>query len=130
MTKKEDAAYDLHLADGRKIRSETQPIIATGFYSGTKQIKHLFEWAENGKPLLTDADMSTITENLYVIGPSVQHQKAVFCFIYKFRQRFAVIAEHLLKKLGHPLDEKVLSEYKENQMFLTDLSCCEVQCEC
>lgn len=130
MTKKGDSAYDLHLADGRKIRSETRPIIATGFYPGAKQIKHLFEWTENGKPLLTNADMSTITENLYVIGPSVQHQKAVFCFIYKFRQRFAVIAEHLLKKLGHPLDEKVLSEYKENQMFLTDLSCCEVDCEC
>ncbi|MEC1261312.1 NAD(P)-binding domain-containing protein [Bacillus swezeyi] len=130
MTKKGCSAYDLYLANGRKIRSDTRPIIATGFHSGAKQIEHLFEWAENGKPLLTEADMSTITDDLYLIGPSVQHQKAVFCFIYKFRQRFAVIAEHLLKKLGYPPDEKVLSEYRENQMFLTDLSCCEVHCEC
>jgi len=127
---KNGPAYDLYLSDGRKIRSETRPIIATGFHSGAKQIEHLFEWGENGKPLLTNEDMSTVTDGLYLIGPSVQHQNAVFCFIYKFRQRFAVIAEHLLEKRKFSIDEKVLTEYRENQMFLTDLSCCEVQCEC
>ncbi|WP_258523548.1 NAD(P)-binding domain-containing protein [Bacillus licheniformis] len=33
------------------------------------------------KPLLTNEDMSTVTDGLYLIGPSVQHQNAVFCFI-------------------------------------------------
>ncbi|QHZ48322.1 NAD(P)/FAD-dependent oxidoreductase [Bacillus sp. NSP9.1] len=124
------AAYDLHLSDGRRIRSETRPIVATGFHSGAEQISRLFAWGEDGKPLLTKEDMSTKTEHLYLIGPSVRHQNAVFCFIYKFRQRFAVIAEHLLKKWDFALDENVLAEYRNNQMFLDDLSCCEVECEC
>ncbi|WP_217620829.1 NAD(P)-binding domain-containing protein, partial [Bacillus sp. GbtcB13] len=35
---KNGPAYDFFLSDGRKIRPETRPIIATGFHSGAKQI--------------------------------------------------------------------------------------------
>lgn len=127
---KEKNGYTLFLSNGEQMVTQTKPILATGFRSGAEQIRSLFEWGENGKPKLTVHDESTITPNLFLIGPSVAHNQAIFCFIYKFRQRFAVVAKQLVDRFGLPHEEDVFTHYANNQMYLTDLSCCEVKCEC
>ncbi|MGG3574593.1 NAD(P)/FAD-dependent oxidoreductase [Bacillus gobiensis] len=127
---KEQSGYQLLLADGATYFSKTKPILATGFLSGAKQIESFFEWREDGLPHLTENDESTIVSNLFLIGPSVRQQAVIFCFIYKFRQRFAVVAKEVITRLGLDCDEKVFDNYRRNQMFLDDLSCCGVECEC
>ncbi|MBO8176335.1 MAG: NAD(P)-binding domain-containing protein [Bacillus sp. (in: Bacteria)] len=128
--KKKENGYLLFLSNGEQLMTETKPILATGFRSGAEQIQSLFEWGENGKPKLTLYDESTITPNLFLIGPSVAHDQAIFCFIYKFRQRFAVVAKKLVDRYQLPHEEEVFTLYANNQMYLTDLSCCEVKCDC
>lgn len=127
----EQDEYSIHLQNGHTISSQLQPILATGFKSGVEQIQEFFEWKENGKPKLSEeADESTLIKNLFVAGPSVEHDSAIFCFIYKFRARYAVMIEHLLNKWSIKIDQNVLKDYRENQMIADDLSCCEVDCEC
>ncbi|MFB5663130.1 NAD(P)/FAD-dependent oxidoreductase [Alteribacillus sp. HJP-4] len=129
--KEERSGYTVKLDNGEHIETSFPPILATGFHSGATQIKSLFEWQPNGKPYVTEeADESTITEGLYLTGPSVQHESAVFCFIYKFRARFAVVVNHLFNKWGMEMDEGVFEDYMTNQMVVEDVTCCEVSCEC
>ena len=107
--------------------SATQPILCTGFESSLKQIAHLFNWSE-GYAGLTQEDESTITPGLFVVGPSVRHSNVIFCFIYKFRQRFAVVANAIAQRLG--IDPTPLEVYRQEGMFLDDLSCCDDDCLC
>lgn len=130
LAKYENNQYTLYLSDGTVMKSEAKPILATGFKPGARQIQHLFNWGEDGIPLLTDKDESTVQKNLFLLGPNVRHQKVIFCFIYKYRQRFAIVAMEMIDRLKIPYEEKVLEKYKQNQMYLDDLSCCEVKCEC
>lgn len=123
--------YEIRLENDQQLYSATKPIIATGFSTGVQQIAHFFEWQENNKPQLTEeADESTLIKNLFVAGPSVQHRQAVFCFIYKFRARFAVTIKHLFDQWGYECSTDVLADYENNQMVIHDLSCCDVHCEC
>ena len=103
------------------------PILCTGFDTSLKQIAPLFDWSE-GYAALTENDESTITPGLFVAGPSVRHGDLIFCFIYKFRQRFAVVAEAIGDRLG--LDLSPLDAYREAGLFLDDLSCCSNDCIC
>lgn len=125
-----DGLFHLYLSDGTTWKTQTRPILATGFKSGASQIAHFFEWGEDGVPELTENDESTIQRNLFLLGPSVRHKNVIFCFIYKFRQRYAVVAKEILHRLNSHYDEQIFNKYKQNQMYLDDLSCCEVRCEC
>ncbi|WP_088241077.1 NAD(P)/FAD-dependent oxidoreductase [Calothrix rhizosoleniae] len=107
--------------------SPTQPILCTGFEGSLKQIAHLFDWSE-GYAGLTEEDESSITPGLFVVGPSVRHSNVIFCFIYKFRQRFAVVANAIAQRLG--IDTTPLEIYRQEGMFLEDLSCCDNDCVC
>jgi thioredoxin reductase len=104
------------------------PILATGFSGSLKLLESLFTWKKNGYVDLTERDESTITPGLFVAGPMVRHEDAIFCFIYKFRQRFAVVANAIAQQLG--IDTEPLEVYRKKQMFLDDLSCCEEECAC
>ncbi|THF79450.1 NAD(P)/FAD-dependent oxidoreductase [Cohnella fermenti] len=110
------------------VTSVTPPILATGFHGSLKLVEHLFERSAEGTPALTGHDESTMTPGLYLSGPAVKHGNLHFCFIYKFRQRFGVIADRIASKLG--LDCTVLEEYRKQGFFLDDLSCCGENCEC
>ena len=77
---------------------------------------------------MCDEDESSHTPGLFVTGPMVRHDAAIFCFIYKFRQRFAVVANAIAKRLV--VDPEPLEKYRKKQMFLDDLSCCGEECEC
>lgn len=125
-----DDNYVLYLSDGTTHVSKTRPILATGFIPGVKQVEELFEW-DNAKIVkLTAQDESTITPGLFLVGPNVKHQNVIFCYIYKFRQRFAVVAKEILNRNNVNYSNEVFDIYRDNNMYLDDLSCCEVNCEC
>jgi len=106
----------------------TRPILATGFESNLGPVSALFDHSEDGIEL-TDEDESTETPGLFLSGPEVQHDGQMFCFIYKFRARFPVIASTIGERLN--LDTDALEPYEDANMFLEDLSCCEpVNCDC
>jgi hypothetical protein len=72
------------------------------------------------------------TNNFFLVGPQVKHGSALFCFIYKYRQRFAIVAEKIAQELNVPNSkiEEVINEYKKNNFYLDDLSCCDDECVC
>ena len=78
-------------------------------------------------PLLTEEDESTKTPGLFLVGPAVRHGELSFCFVYKFRQRFGVVADAICKGLGHDTAAAVEQARKMN-MFLDDFSCCKSAC--
>jgi hypothetical protein len=53
-------------------------------------------------PKLTKCDESTICPGLFLCGPQVRQDDEIFCFIYKYRQRFAVVVNEIAKRLGMP----------------------------
>ncbi|MCS7464495.1 NAD(P)-binding domain-containing protein [Paenibacillus doosanensis] len=112
----------------RFVKTSHQPILATGFKGSLEMIRHLFEQDEDDVTILNEYDESTKTPGLFVSGPSVTHGSLLFCFIYKFRQRFGVVAEAIGQRLG--LDTQPLEEYRKQGMMLTDLSCCGEDCTC
>jgi putative flavoprotein involved in K+ transport len=107
--------------------TSTPPILCTGFDSSLKQIAHLFDWS-NGYAALSEEDESTLTPGLFVVGPSVRHGELIFCFIYKFRQRFAVVGNAIAQRLE--IDTTPLEAYCQEGLFLDDLSCCSNDCIC
>ena len=92
-----------------------------------KIVSNLFEHRDDGLPLLSEKDESTITSGMYLCGPTVRHDNLVFCFIYKYRQRFAVVAKAIATSLGLPAED--LESYRQWGMYLDDLSCCGEECE-
>jgi len=106
----------------------TRPLLATGFEPNLGPAESLFS-IHDGTVELTDRDESTETPGLFLAGPDVVHNGVMFCFIYKFRARFPVIAEEIGDRLG--VDTDALDVYREQNMFLDDLSCCEPDmCDC
>lgn len=129
---REGGDYILHADEGENIISSSQPLLANGFEGSLSLIKDMFEW-EDDFPKLTENDESSISPGLFVSGPSVYHSGALFCFIYKFRQRFPIIAEKITQDLGMDQDEKVINtieDYKKKNYYLKDLSCCNDECSC
>lgn len=109
--------------------SDTQPILATGFKSSLTVIKDLFDWEpEKSYCLLNEHDESVKTPGLFLVGPQVRHDDLIFCFIYKYRQRFGVVANAIGERLG--MDTTSLDYYRSEGLYLDDLSCCGEECEC
>jgi len=124
----EEGTYDVVGTDGESFTTRNRPVLATGFECGLGPADEHFDF-EQGHPRLTDRDESTATDGLFLVGPQVAHDGQQFCFIYKFRQRFAVVADEIAARLG--VDRAPLDEYREKDMFLEDLSCCEPDmCDC
>jgi len=110
--------------------SRTRPILANGFHSGLGLVQGLFDHDEKGLPVFSEeADESTRVSGLFYSGPALVHRRALFCFIYKFRARFGVIALEIASRLGKPeVDEKLIPYLKAGFMN-SDLDCC-TNCEC
>ncbi len=122
------ADYIIHGLEGEQWHSRTAPILATGFVGSLGLIHELFDWhPERFYAQLTASDESVKTPGLFLVGPSVRHGNLILCFIYKFRQRFTVVAQAIGERLG--LDTSGLNAYRP-QMFLEDLSCCDDTCTC
>lgn len=130
---KKDIGYQLHFKDGRVIKSEEMPICATGFSLVKKPIEEFVTDRDDGSPKLHAAtDEFFGHENIYLSGPSVRHDDHIFCFIYKFRQRFGVIVEDILTKEEYNEEDiaALVKNWKRNGMYLSDLSCCDDECVC
>ena len=119
--------YELTTEDGSSFKSKVQPLMASGFEGGHKFVDHLFEQREDGFPLLTERDESTIVPGMFLCGPAVRHEREVFCFIYKYRQRFGIVAEAIASSLDIPTEE-FIKAYRGWGMYLDDLSCCGQEC--
>ena len=120
----------VHASDGREWPSETRPILATGFKGSLAYLDGLIEFNEDGAPVVTEeADESTLVPGLFISGPILEHRGVNFCFIYKFRQRFAVVADAIAQRLGKDTTEAVAAR-RAAGMYLDDLSCCEESCAC
>ncbi|MEM9131951.1 MAG: NAD(P)/FAD-dependent oxidoreductase [Actinomycetota bacterium] len=124
----EDGTYRVTSAHGRTFETTAQPLYAGGFEGGHSLVAHLFEEREDGYPLLSEDDESTITPGLFLCGPAVRHGTQSFCFIYKYRQRFAVVAKAIATSLG--LEAEQLEAYRMWGMYLDDLSVCGEDCVC
>lgn len=110
--------------------SWTRPILANGFESGLGLVENLFARDEEGQPIFSeDADESTITPGLFYSGPSLVHRNSLFCFIYKFRARFGVIAHEIASRLGKPDVDERLMPYLKAGFMNEDLDCC-TDCKC
>ncbi|CAJ0571293.1 unnamed protein product, partial [Mesorhabditis spiculigera] len=91
------------------------PILATGFRGSLSLINHLVLHDDQGQLQLGSADESTIAPGLFITGP-------------QFRQRFAVVASAIGQRLK--MDLTPLDAYRDEGMFLDDLSCCGEDCTC
>ena len=120
--------YRLALEDGEVVDCAERPILATGFVGSASLVRSLFDWRDEYFPLLTEDDESTVTTGLFLVGPQVRQGNLIFCFIYKFRQRFAVVANQIARRLQ--VSTKPLEWYRRYAMYLDDLSCCEDECAC
>ncbi len=124
---RDDTGYRALTLDGNAYASAQPPILATGFESGIKrQVASFFEW-KKGQPVFSKVDSSTLYPNLFYSGPSLVHRNSKFCFIYKFRARFGVIAQEIGKRLDR--DTSKLSDWERRGFLIEDLDCC-VDCKC
>tara|TARA_B100001093_G_scaffold143191_1_gene135678 strand:+ start:699 stop:1892 length:1194 start_codon:yes stop_codon:yes gene_type:complete len=122
--------WTLRDQDDIPIATTTRPILANGFHSGLDLVSDLFDYDKNSLPVFTEeADESSITRGLFYSGPSLVHRNALFCFIYKFRARFGVIAAEIARRLDLPNIEENLQSYAKAGFMNTDLDCC-TNCEC
>ena len=115
-------------ADGELFQTPVPPLLATGFEGSHKLVADLFEKRPDGYPVLSENDESTTTSGMFLCGPAVRHDNHIFCFIYKFRQRFAVVAKAIATSLGLPAEG--LEIYRDWGMYLDDLSICGEECLC
>ncbi len=123
--------YHVKTVSNKEFVSRYKPINCTGFTNSLSLVESLFK-NHDGYPLLNNSDESTKTKNLFLVGPQVKHGNALFCFIYKYRQRFAIVANRiaLRKKIDRSVVKQVIKEYKDTNFYLNDLSCCDGECVC
>ncbi|MFT4326262.1 MAG: NAD(P)-binding domain-containing protein [Candidatus Woesearchaeota archaeon] len=116
----EDTSYIISLSDNTTIQTQLQPILATGFATSLSLIEELFSNLDTHN-FLTQEDESTKTKGLFLAGPQVRHQDLVFCFVYKYRQRFPIVAKSIAKRLNisEATIQKVLQVYEEKGMVYT-----------
>lgn len=121
--------WHIRAADGRSWVSAQPPILGTGFLKGggARQIASLWAWDEAGRIVLNDADESTRTPGLFLVGPQVRHDGRIYCFIYKFRQRFALVAAEIARRLA--IDASALQGSGGAWGPFGNSDCCE-GCEC
>ncbi len=127
VTQPAQGGFRIHAADGRYWDEEQPPILGTGFLKGggARQIADLWAWTAEGHIALTDQDESTLTPGLFLVGPQVRHDQRIYCFIYKFRQRFELITRHIAEQLA--LDTDALRS--DSWGPFGNSECCE-GCEC
>lgn len=115
--------WRLTFSDDGHYQSSTRPILATGFAGSLGTIGGFFEKDRYGYVFSEEADESTKTPGLFYSGPLLIHRGVKFCFIYKYRSRFAVIASALAKRLGK--DSVPLKKYAVSGFLNRDLFCME-----
>ena len=95
-------AWVVQASDGREWASETRPILATGFKGSLSHLDGMIEYNEDGAP---SSRKRPTNPRLCLAcsspAPLLEHRGVNFCFIYKFRQRFAIVADSIAQRLGN-----------------------------
>ena len=120
--------YEVTAQGGHRFETRVPPLLAGGFEGSQKLVEDMFEKRDDGSLLLSENDESTIVPGIFLCGPAVRHDNHVFCFIFKYRQRFAVVAKAIATSLGLPAE--ALEAYRSWGMYLDDLSNCGEECVC
>ena len=120
-----DGIYEVNTEDGQTFQSKVQPLLAAGFDGSHKFV---FTCSNSERMVFPpSARMTNQPLPLNVSLPSVRHDGHVFCFIYKYRQRFAIVANAIASSLEIDTEEFVAA-YRSWGMYLDDLSCCGQEC--
>merc|ERR1712094_51331 len=92
-----------------ELRTPQPPLLCTGFGGSVRlgPARDLFEFSEGGSGC--QAESPLLNE-------------------YKYRQRFAVVADAIAQGLGHDTEQTVL-DCRVNNMYLDNFSCCK-GCSC
>ena len=119
------------------VHTANPPVLCNGFEGSVASVaRNLFDLADEGDkakgclagaPLLTNFDESTKVPGVFLVGPSVSHGGLSFCFVYKFRQRFGIVADAICRGLGRDTKSAV-EDAREMNMYLDDFDCCEGVC--
>ncbi|MEM9017827.1 MAG: NAD(P)/FAD-dependent oxidoreductase [Verrucomicrobiota bacterium] len=126
--KRKGEDYILVDSEGEPFEVSSPPILCTGFHGGLGPVASHF-MDKDGRVFFTEeADESPSLPNLFYSGPLLQHRQSIFCFIYKFRARFGIIAKTIADRLGHEWEEP-LRQWRERGFMIDDLSCCQ-DCTC
>jgi putative flavoprotein involved in K+ transport len=121
-------SFAIDAADGSAWKCDAPPLLAIGFSGSLELVRDRFAFDADGRVVVTeDGDASTVVPGLYLAGPMLAHRDAIFCFIYKFRQRFGVVARAIGHQLG--VDTEPLEALRRHGFLLDDLSCCD-DCAC
>ncbi|MCS6576213.1 NAD(P)-binding domain-containing protein [Curtobacterium flaccumfaciens pv. flaccumfaciens] len=126
--KRSGDGFSVGVAGRSALVADAPPILATGYGPGLGPAASLFDTRADGWPLLTEDDESTTTPGLFLAGTALRHGGLQFCFVYKFRQRFAHVARVIGERAGR--DCGALQEWDDAGMLTDDLSCCGVECAC
>ena len=155
------------------VTTKAKVVMCTGFdVSRNSVIQDLFVWRDGFPVVSGSCDESTKTRNLFLSGPMLRHWPSssvtsgdgtvcadgqrvdpiIFCFIYKFRTRFAVVAAEILTRVVHERHttrsrrsrssvvpnstghmilnaaDEMQRVYKSKGMMLSDLSCDGLNC--
>jgi putative flavoprotein involved in K+ transport len=120
--------FEVEAADGRRWHADGPPLLAIGFEGSLTVVRDRFKFDEHGRVQVTEeADESTVLPDLFLAGPALAHRDAIFCFVYKFRQRAGVVARAIGERFG--VDTTPLEMLREPGFLLDDLSCCD-DCAC
>jgi putative flavoprotein involved in K+ transport len=126
---KQESWWVLYDHDDIPMVCHSQPILANGYDGSLALIAGHFQ-IENGHPIFSeDCDESTLTPGLFYSGPELRHRDSLFCFIYKFRSRFGLIAREIATRLGIEDADGLLRKYRETGFMNPDLDCC-TSCKC
>lgn len=124
-----DGWWALYDQDDVPLVSRTRPILANGYVGSLALLEDLFDW-QQGRPVFSEAcDESTAAPGLFYSGPELVHRGSMFCFIYKFRSRFGLVAREIATRLGIEDAEVRLDDHAATGFMHEDLECC-TSCEC
>jgi putative flavoprotein involved in K+ transport len=120
--------YVLTDAEGLRLEISTRPVLCTGFQGGLGLVADRFTGDNGSLSFTEEADESPVTPGLFYSGPLLRHRQSLFCFIYKFRSRFGIVAREISRRLGLEWEEP-LRLWQERGFMVEDLDCC-TSCTC
>ena len=127
----ENWKYILSSTNNENFIFNNKVILATGFQSGFKALWELISYRPDGHPDLNTFDELKQTNGVFISWPMVRQEDVIFCFIYKFRQRFWVIALEIAKRLELKSDlEYIQNKWEKQGFYLDDFSSCCDECNC
>lgn len=129
--KKKENGYQLVWESGEEYDFSQMPILATGFRSWLEFLWDLVSERNDRNPELNSVDEVQKTKGLFVVGPQVRQWELIFCFVYKYRLRFGVVALEIARRLEKDLDYDTIQDVWEKQWFyLDELGTCGDECQC